>query len=80
MQFLLLFGLMLAFGWAFPSLFKIFYWVLILTIFSFGPGSFLYLGCLLFGAKLDYAACCMLSFIFIGLPFTYFTSPSKSSE
>jgi|LauGreDrversion4_2_1035121.scaffolds.fasta_scaffold150662_4 hypothetical protein len=80
MHFLIMFGLMLVFGWAFPSLFKIFYWLLILTIFSVGPGSFLYLGCLLFGAKLDYAACCMLCLVFIGLPFTYFTSPSKSSE
>jgi len=80
MQFLLLFGLMLAFSWFFPSLFKLFYWVLILTIFTIGPGSFLYLGCMIIGAKIDYSACCMLSFIFVGLPFTYLTSPSSSAE
>jgi hypothetical protein len=80
MQFLLLFGLMLAFSWFFPSLFKLFYWMLILTIFTVGPGSFLYIGCMLVGAKIDYAACCMLSFIFVGLPFTYITSPSSSAE
>ena len=78
MHFLILFGLMLAFSWAFPSIFKVFYWMLILTVFTIGPASFLYIGCAIFGVKLDYAACCMLCFLFVGLPFTYHTSPSST--
>jgi len=75
MQFLVLFGIMLGFGFFFPTLFKMFYWVLILTVFTVGPACFLYLGAALFGADLSFSACCMLSFIFCGLPFTAKTAP-----
>jgi len=80
MQFLMLFGLMFVFGWFFPSLFKLFYWVLILSIFTVGPASFLFLGCLIAGVNLDFGACCTLCFFLVGLPFTYFTSPGGSSK
>lgn len=75
MQFLILFGLMLTFSWAFPKIFTAFYWLLMLTIFTIGPASFLFLGCLIFGVNLDFGACCMLSFIFAALPFTFATAP-----
>jgi hypothetical protein len=75
MQFLVLFGIMLAFGFFFPTLFKMFYWVLILTVFTVGPACFVYIAASLFGNGIPFSVCCFLSFLFIGLPFTAKTAP-----
>ena len=75
MQFLALFGVMLVFGYFFPTLFKLFYWALILSVFTLGPASFLYLGAALCGMDLSFSMCCGICFLFIALPFTAKTAP-----
>lgn len=75
MQFLAIFGVMLAFGFFFPTLFRIFYWLFIPLVFTLGPGSFLYLVSAILGWGLSFTAACLVSFIFVALPFTIATSP-----
>jgi hypothetical protein len=75
MQFLVLFGLTLVFGYFFPSLFKGLYWAFILTLFTVGPACFVYIAASLFGNGIPFSVCCFLCFLFIGLPFTAKTAP-----
>lgn len=75
MTFLVAFGVFLAFGWCFPTLFKAFYWLFMLPIFTIGPASFIYLGCQLFSVDLSFTACCVIAFIFCALPFMKWTAP-----
>lgn len=75
MTFLALFGIFSAFGLIFPRLFKAFYWLFMLPLWTFGPAVFIYLGAWIFGADLPYSTCCVISFVCLALPFMKWTAP-----
>ena len=75
MPLLALFGLFLLVGWKFPSIFKTFYWVFMLPLYTVGPACPLYLIFMAFGYDVPFYICCSLTFIFCAVPFMSWTAP-----
>lgn len=75
MQLLVLIAFFAAFAAFLPRLFKAFYWIFTLPLFTVASGSILYVVLAVCGFGASWSACCVAGFLFFALPFVVWGSP-----